>query len=282
METLPKFIISYIALFLNATNTLALRLVCKKFSTISLNRFRLKIKGFLSPGKYDYIYYIGHNSLEDLKNCIIRKLWLVNDFRLDPMTILNRLVLTKKKWSKVNFKKLSDNRLIGNYKFKQKSKEKKIVDIDGAYYIHNNKNMRLIYHENKTIIPFFKKIKCNTMTDFSLLNTTKLELMFHTFADLTVLKNLTHLKLFYASDELKFPPNLKVLKLIHASSQITIYELPEKLEKLKIKDCGIGLINSICLPRTIRWYKLVISPPELCMLKEVPSELNIRYIVKAL
>ena len=122
--------ISYIAQFLNSISTLTLRIIYKKFSTISLNRFRLKIKGFLSPGKYDYIYYIGHNSLEDLKNCIIRKLWLVNDFRLDPTTILNRLVLTKKKWSKVNFKKLTDNRKIGNNKFTQKSKEKKNVNIN--------------------------------------------------------------------------------------------------------------------------------------------------------
>lgn len=71
MLSLPNCVISYISLFLQARHVLALRLVCKKFASLKLNRFRLAPKAPLEPGNYDYVKT---NNLKFIEGCKIRKL----------------------------------------------------------------------------------------------------------------------------------------------------------------------------------------------------------------
>ena len=100
LEFLPLCLIYYIVSFLNATNTLALRIVCKKLSKIPINNFRLGIYGLLTPGIYDHVTYRGSNPLYDLKNCTIRKLWLTNPgYPLSPSTKVSVLIVHMEFWS---------------------------------------------------------------------------------------------------------------------------------------------------------------------------------------
>jgi hypothetical protein len=288
IDLLPLCLIYYFALYLNATNTCALRLVCKKFSKIPLNRFRLLINGKLPSGEYYYITYNGIYPHLDLKNCTIRKLWLkIPQITLCPSTKVFTLVVNSSYWCLHCHPRMRDSSL--NHNINNNKTHLNKCYVLGEYgYARIGKNLTVTSYNGKPYPPEyiskFKKVK-TTDENLDISNIKKLHV---SYCEDLVLKNstqLTFLELSYADDEVILPPNLRTLKLTHCYTSIksrlqTLEKLPEKLEKLKIKTANANVINSLIIPRSLRWFKLIIPRTLKIYIPNISAELNIRFIVK--
>lgn len=287
---IPINIIFLIALYLNATNTRAFRLVCKKFSRVPLNRFRLCVEGKLPPGEYYYVTYIGHNPATDLKNCIIRKLWLFyGDNLLSPTTKVLNLVVDSIFWKKHDYPKKSEYKICTNSKFCRSIIRNDCV-IGEFYGVFNKKkNLTLyntIYNTDAPVMSYddFKKVKIHHRDAFFGSNIKKLSISLCYISTLNRFTSLTYLELKSVSvgDTFEFPPNLKTLKLVCCSSLLKLLYLPKKLEKLKIKTEIATVLGALEIPESLRWFKLVVPTSLNHLIPIIPLERNIRFIVKLL
>ncbi len=308
MLTLPRVLITYITSFLNASNTLALRSVCKKLhSFIFIGRFRLRLNGPLSSSlfalhakretdslssslfashakretrkRYEYVCYTGTDYVNDLRGCEIRKLWLLHSkFKhFHYTTKIHTLVVNNSFCSFFDIKRRSAKyykNCILSQNFTDSSSN---FDDSGMLGYYNKKNLHIYSFETKPLystpsqkqmfekkdITDFKKIivqkKCENFNPLI----KKLKIINHFHVNLSSMLNLTHLYLHFINFSSRervicFPPNLKVLKLYYITNNC-IPTLPDRLKKLKLRFCDINLINSIILPKSVRWYKVIVS-----------------------
>jgi hypothetical protein len=289
MDSLYKILIYLIASYLPARWVLALRLVCKKFSTIPLNRFRLIIKeGILPPGEYYYVTYTGNDYNRALFGCTIRKLYLpyYPKFIFHPSISVGILVTKSdashmnagKKIIHTNFRKLLIP-ISGNYQD---------CCIGGAPGFYKKKNFYTTslwsgsYPQKK--ITDFKKIIITQylpeIHEWFACDIKKLHICNNIGGDIQLFKNLTYLKWGHFNYETKITLPAGILKLTiygYLDNRGLPFDLPPKLEKLKIKNCSAEILDSLVIPSTLKLFKISLSgnAQSIC----VPNG-NFRFIVK--
>lgn len=239
MIKLPNCIIKYIAEYLLPRDYLNLRAVCLKTKFLPLNNFNLKINSKLAPGKYNFIKYIGHNAKEDLKECIIRKLY-IDSATTEFLIELNVESLYIKNYSNINFKKLNSLKVL-----------------------------KIKSHTPENLPPNLKKIK---LRDLSLImsrlliaegyNRPNMKVYFkyttNTFLAEADVKNLNKIvgnkkrnvyRLPYNLNQIELAPDYKCLRILANSHAVK--EVPQDLDKLIISYSNYIFIENVKIKKLV-------------------------------